>query len=711
MNRSWTQFIFITFVAIISLGLRTPALRAAETEDMIVFVRNLTQEVGHRDREIFITINGGVERLTHNMVPDLYPSLSPDCTKITYTSDFGNGFDICVMDIDSLKIDRLTFSMESDRYPTWSPDGRKIAFSSERDGDVNIYIMDADGENMVQLTDNPGDDIYPDWSPDGRYIIFHNYLDTHISPVLGQPTPPSSHQIYLIDVKSGHQRKHTEDLAGSLHPRWSPDGTQIAFHSGIRQELPSWRYRPQLCLIGTDGSGLEILTMDDDGILYPTFSPDGKQVAFSSRKDDNWDIYSMDMETGVAIRLTHDPDGDYQPEWSPTGDKIAFVSYRGDGEDIYIMDSDGGQLTNLTRSDVSEGMISWSPDGNKIAFVRYFRVNDSVQSIICVMDSDGNNVMELADPPFHNLSPVWSPQGDRIAFVNYPERGVDRSYIYIMDMDGRNRQLLFDEPSGLIEDISWSPDGTQMAFIYRREHSPHEIRLLDIATGQATTDVLTRKLGQMDTPHIPRSITWLPDGQKLAFAAAPPPPDRSEVFRDGLFFMDVDGNILRTIWENPDLAFGRFSWSPDGQTIIFSNNDNLYSLDLTSEAVILFMEDADSPDWKDPAHFYDISPVGNLITTWGRTKSVLLQNYPNPFNPDTWIPYQLADDSEAAITIYDPTGQVVRALNLGHQRSGHHIAHWDGKDCSGQSLASGIYFYVLRTNDGFSDTKKMVLLK
>ena len=66
---------------------------------------------------------------------------------------------------------------------------------------------------------------------------------------------------------------------------------------------------------------------------------------------------------------------------------------------------------------------------------------------------------------------------------------------------------------------------------------------------------------------------------------------------------------------------------------------------------------------------------------------------------------------EVSIAIYDATGHIVRTLEPGHREEGYHEIHWDGRDNNGESLASGIYFYVLRADDGFSDTKKMVILK
>ena len=107
-----------------------------------------------------------------------------------------------------------------------------------------------------------------------------------------------------------------------------------------------------------------------------------------------------------------------------------------------------------------------------------------------------------------------------------------------------------------------------------------------------------------------------------------------------------------------------------------------------------------------------IQPDEKAYATWGDVRnSALFQNYPNPFNPDTWIPYQLAEDSEAIVTIYNATGHIVKMLDMGHRKAGYHITHWDGKDDSGQPLTSGIYFCILKTDDGFSDTRKMVLLQ
>ena len=97
------------------------------------------------------------------------------------------------------------------------------------------------------------------------------------------------------------------------------------------------------------------------------------------------------------------------------------------------------------------------------------------------------------------------------------------------------------------------------------------------------------------------------------------------------------------------------------------------------------------------------------------TQNLLLQNYPNPFNPETWIPYQLSEDTPVSVSIYDTTGRLVRTLSLGLQPAGFYssrerAAYWDGRNALGERVASGIYFYQL-TTPSFQQTRRLVILK
>ena len=93
----------------------------------------------------------------------------------------------------------------------------------------------------------------------------------------------------------------------------------------------------------------------------------------------------------------------------------------------------------------------------------------------------------------------------------------------------------------------------------------------------------------------------------------------------------------------------------------------------------------------------------------------MLQNYPNPFNPETWIPFELSQDSEVSVTIYDIAGTPVRTISVGYLQAGSYVSqsravYWDGRTQSGEQVASGTYFYTLKTAD-YVSTQKMIILK
>jgi hypothetical protein len=97
------------------------------------------------------------------------------------------------------------------------------------------------------------------------------------------------------------------------------------------------------------------------------------------------------------------------------------------------------------------------------------------------------------------------------------------------------------------------------------------------------------------------------------------------------------------------------------------------------------------------------------------TETKLLPNFPNPFNPETWIPYELAQDASVSVDIYNATGQFVRSIALGFQARGRYVspekaAYWDGRNQFGEKVASGVYFYVLNAGD-YSETRKLVIAK
>ena len=125
---------------------------------------------------------------------------------------------------------------------------------------------------------------------------------------------------------------------------------------------------------------------------------------------------------------------------------------------------------------------------------------------------------------------------------------------------------------------------------------------------------------------------------------------------------------------------------------------------LTSENLQQWLHEARQINLKDTTFQRGILALEQLLAVSIPKETILLPNYPNPFNPETWIPYQLANDSNVQVSIYDTRGMLVRTLALGHQSAGYytnrnHAAYWDGRNGLGEPVASGVYFYQLKTDN------------
>ena len=148
-----------------------------------------------------------------------------------------------------------------------------------------------------------------------------------------------------------------------------------------------------------------------------------------------------------------------------------------------------------------------------------------------------------------------------------------------------------------------------------------------------------------------------------------------------------------------------------GENVPASPDANL----IAAEQIERWIAEARTLDDGSYAFKRGIRVLEKLLLTMRPETTVLLANYPNPFNPETWIPYQLANAGDVQITIYDTKGTVVRSLMLGHQAAGYYTgknraAYWDGRNGSGEKVASGVYFYQLQTGN-ISPIRKMVILK
>jgi Tol biopolymer transport system component/polyisoprenoid-binding protein YceI len=284
------------------------------------------------------------------------------------------------------------------REPKATGPGRLLVSMREDDSDnIAIYAVDVDGSDLVRLVrplrrpDAWSSDLAPELSPDGATVVYTRGIATQTS---GEPD-----QIYVIDSSGSTRPKQLTDesFTATLWPTWSPDGTRLALARGDGESSSIW-------VMNANGKKARALTEDDlieeetfTPDEYPTWSPDGERIAYTSfLPDGNDDIFVMNANGSSPTRLTSGPEYDSDPDWSPDGRLIAFSR---DG-DIYTMRPDGSNVRQLTQGSARDGAPAWSRDGRWLAFSRADESGTTYAgpSRIIVMRANGSRVGRVPLP-------------------------------------------------------------------------------------------------------------------------------------------------------------------------------------------------------------------------------------------------------------------------------------------------------------------------
>ena len=267
--------------------------------------------------------------------------------------------------------------------------GTKIVFVSNRTGNKEIWMMDADGSNQKQMTRFNSLSIQPTLSPDSSRLAFTSY-------VRGNPG------IFIFSVDPVRQLPFYNQVASvNETPEFTPDGKQIVYSSSAGGHCC------RIFIANLDGSGLRAISSSSAIDVEPKINPKtGNEIVFVSGRSGPQQIYRMTMDGADVERLTPGEGEASNPSWSPDGQHLAFAwtqGYATGNFNIFTMDVATRSYDQLSHGEGRNENPSWAPDGKHIVFMSTRTGSSQIWSML----ADGTQLKQLTTQG-SNSTPVWS---------------------------------------------------------------------------------------------------------------------------------------------------------------------------------------------------------------------------------------------------------------------------------------------------------------
>jgi len=476
-----------------------------------------------------------------------------------------NGF----MSVYRVSVSILTFIITFTLFNTQTVSGQGplLRFPDIHDNNVvfvygeDIWIASEKGGVATRLTIHDGEERHPKFSPDGSSIAFTGYYD-------GNP------DVYVMNVYGGEITRvtfhpYTDEVIG-----WHPVKNKIIFKSFRHSYNRFFR----LFMISPDGTGLEEIILNE--AAQGSFSPDGKKIAYNhvSRENRTWkryvggtaqEVYLYDFETNTRKNLTNYKGTDRIPMW--IGDKIYFSSDRDRVLNIYSCDPESGKIEQITRH-TEYDIRRPSMGGDKIVYelggklmVLDVTTKETKQIQVKIL-TDAPEVRPYLKKVDGYISGVdCSPSGERALIVA-------RGEVFTVPAKKGPTRNLTQSSGARDKDAAWSPDGKYIAYLSDKS-GEYEICLIDPFGKKDAIQLTNHKDGYRHT------LRWSPNSKMIAFT------DHTLT----CYILNIETKKITTVdkaqFENIDVSLynkpiNDFKWSPDSRYITYSlmNKDLVYQV-------------------------------------------------------------------------------------------------------------------------------------
>lgn len=267
--------------------------------------------------------------------------------------------------------------------------------------------------------------------------------------------------IWLVDTASGQQRPLVAGPGSHGAPRWSPDGTRLAYASADESGSQLW-------VRWLDSGAATRITNLPDAPGSITWSPDGKSIAYTMRVP------------GEGLKLGSAPSRPEGAKWAEPLEIIDRVTYRNDGhgyvqpgfDHIFIVPADGGAPRQLTFGNFDDGgPLSWTPDGRSILFSAVRKANwerEPQDSEVYALDVASGALTALTSRYGPDAAPAVSPDGKQVAYLGFDDkhRTYENLELYVMNRDGSGARSVSARHDISVDDFRWSPDGRSLVVQY-----------------------------------------------------------------------------------------------------------------------------------------------------------------------------------------------------------------------------------------------------